>query len=361
MRILASDDFNGRNNQTPGSAASRDLLVSVLSEIAAPAVPDGDGGLGFLQEYALGTNIVGVIAGRGALANEYVMIGAHYDHLGPGECDTLDERDDVICNGAADNAAGVASVMDLAGRVHRDPGGETDRRGLVVAFWDGEEDGLVGARRYVADPVIPLGQITTYVNFDIQGASLLPALSNHTLLIGAETGGAALSDVASRASDASPLEYTLLSVFFGQSRSDHAPFVDAGVPALFFTDGDNGCYHTVLDDVDHYDGDKHLLQIDTAETAVRELLGASDSPEFVGDGPRTTFDDAVELLELVKAGGEELALLPDRGVATVDHLVALDRILGAGPEAYDAAAEERVLTGASDVGAAFTNSACRRP
>jgi hypothetical protein len=96
ISLLASDKFNGRDNQTEGSAAPRDLMVSLLSEVAAPAVPDGDGGLGFLQEYDLGTNIIGIVPGRGELANEYVMIGAHYDHLAPGECDVRDEVDDAI-------------------------------------------------------------------------------------------------------------------------------------------------------------------------------------------------------------------------------------------------------------------------
>ena len=364
VSLLASDEFNGRDNQTEGSAAARDLIVPLLVEVAAPAVPDGEGGLGFLQEYDLGTNIIGVVPGSGELANEYVMIGAHYDHLAPGECDARDEADDVICNGAADNAAGVASVMAIVGRLQSDVEPEADdsgRRGLIVALWDGEEDGLIGSRRYVADPVIPLEQTVAYVNFDIQGASLLPGMANSTVLVGPETGGPILVEAAKRATDASTLDYATLSLVFGQGRSDHAVLVEAGVPSVFFTDANNGCYHTVLDDIDHYDPEKHLLQIETSEALVRDLRSAIDRPTFVADTPLSTYADVEQLLPLVKSGGPDLPLLPDGGAAAVEYLQALDAIVGAGPDAYDDAAGAVVLGGAAQLVGDLAAGECRIP
>lgn len=364
VSLLASDDFNGRDNQTEGSAAARDLLVSLLRQVAAPAVPDETGGLGFLHEYNAGTNIVGVVPGSGELANEYVMVGAHYDHLAPGECDARDEDEDVICNGAADNAAGVASVMTIVGRRHAqaDRGADdSGRRGLIVAFWDGEEDGLVGSRRYVDDPVIPLGQTVAYINFDIQGASMLPAMSNNTVLVGPETGGPVLVDAAARATDASTLDYATLSLVFGQRRSDHAVLVDAGVPSLFFSDGNNGCYHTVLDDIDHYEADKHLLQIAAAESVVDDLLASPERPEIVTDAPLSTFADAKQLLTLVKSGGSDLVRLPNDVVAATAFLEALNDVVGAGPEAYDDAAAAIVFSGAAQLLGGLADSECLIP
>ncbi len=363
VSLLASDEMNGRNNESEGSAASRDLLVSLLSIVAAPAVPDGSGGLGFLQEYDVGTNIVGVIAGTGELANEYVMIGAHYDHLGPGECDTRGETDDEICNGAADNAAGVASVMTVVDRLQNDADEVADdsgRRGIIVALWDGEEDGLIGSRRYVEEPVVPLEQTVAYVNFDIQGASLLPAMSNNTVLVGPETGGAPLVEAAARATEASPLDYATFSLVFGQGRSDHAVLVEAGVPSVFFTDANNGCYHTVLDDVDHYEPEKHLQQIDTAESFTRDLL-TSERPSFVADASTSTHSDAEQLASLVAAGVDDLDLLPDGGVAATTFMDALDDIVRAGPEAYDDAAAAVVLGGAAQLVGDLADGECRLP
>ena len=115
---LAGDEFNGRNNLTDGSTAARELLVSNLAGVLEPARPDVAGDEGYLQPYDVGTNIVGILPGRGALADEFVLIGAHYDHLGPGECRTLGEADDDICNGAADNAAGVGAVVSIINMIN---------------------------------------------------------------------------------------------------------------------------------------------------------------------------------------------------------------------------------------------------
>src|SRR5205814_313651 len=118
-------------------------------------------------------------------------VGAHYDHLGNG-CRSSDPNDD-ICNGATDNAAGVANVLSIGREIAQRPGAR--RRSVILAFWDREEDGLLGSAFYVRNPLVPLAQTVGYVNYDIQGANLLPSLERDTFAIGAETGGARLQSL----------------------------------------------------------------------------------------------------------------------------------------------------------------------
>ncbi|MGA9275880.1 M28 family peptidase [Ilumatobacter sp.] len=365
---LASDELNGRNNGTDGSTAARELLLSELVDVLEPARPDAAGDDGFLQPYDEGTNIIGLLPGRGDLADEYVLIGAHYDHLGPGECDDRGVTDDEICNGAADNAAGVAAVVSIIETVdaayiqESSDGDESDRRSIIVGLWDGEEDGLVGSEVYVGDPLIPLEQTVAYVNFDIQGAQLTPELANTTILVGPETGGEALVDAAGRATDASTLDYATLSLIFGQGRSDHASLVAGGVPSVFFTDANNGCYHTVLDDVDHVDDDKLDLQIATAQTLVDDLLTTQTPPTFVSDTPLTTYDDAVAMLDVVARAEPDFAILAGDGPATsAQFLVDLHAIVDAGAAAYDDAASGAILGGSAALIDGLANSECTLP
>ena len=142
VETLASDKFEGRDNQSPGSALAREFLYEELSKFAQPINPDVEGIEAYLQPYDLGTNVLAMIPG-GELADEYVMIGAHYDHHGsdPNSCDGMSEEDN-ICNGANDNATGVAATIDIVRSIVAQG---TPRRSIIITLWDGEEDGLVGA------------------------------------------------------------------------------------------------------------------------------------------------------------------------------------------------------------------------
>jgi Peptidase family M28 len=363
VEMLASDELNGRNNQTDESTAARELLLPFVTGLADPADPEAEGTDGYLQVYDAGTNILGVMPGRGALAEEYVLIGAHYDHLGPGECDIRGAIDDTICNGAADNAAGVASLLSIVDALAaRDStGDDSARRSVIIGLWDGEEDGLIGSQIYVDDPAVPLEQTVAYVNFDIQGVSLTPSLVKTTVLVGPETGGAVLVDAAARATGASELDYATFSLIFGQGRSDHANLVAAGVASVFFTDANNGCYHTVLDDIEHLDTDKLMSQIATAQTLFFDLLTIETPPTFVPDTPLSTYADAEALLDVVVRAEPDFALLGEAEAATRQFLVELQAIVDAGPGAYDDAAGGVVLGGAATLVAALGASECTIP
>lgn len=347
VETLASDEFAGRDNLADGSIKSQAFLVAELAAFAEPLTDE------FLQQYELGANIVGVIPG-GDLADEYVMLGAHYDHLGR-ECRGVSPLDD-ICNGATDNATGVAVAIEVARSIAAQG---TPRRSVIVALWDGEEDGLVGSAEFVNDPRTPLSQIVAYLNFDIQGANLLPALANTTFMIGAETGGPSLLGAALDATAASTLDTESFSIVFGQGRSDHAVFAGVGVPSVFFTDANTGCYHTVKDDIDAVDFGKLDQQIATA-TALAITLAATDTPPvFNGSAPVSVHGDAAALLDVVRAAEPELGLLGQEAALAAgifrDDLV---RIVDAGPTAYDDAAIGIVLGGAAALVDGFASTEC---
>jgi hypothetical protein len=341
LEALASDEMNGRDNQTPGSLLAQELLVAQLSQFAEPAFPDADGDAGYLQPYDVGTNVLAIIPGA-ELADEYVMVGAHYDHHG-NDCRGVGPEDD-ICNGATDNAAGVAAAVNIARAIAADG---PPRRSVIITLWDGEEDGLVGANHYVTDPVVPLDQTVAYVNVDIQGSNLLPSLATSTILVGAETGGENLVDSARQATEASTLNTVMLSLLFGQGRSDHAVLVGAGVPSVFLTDANSGCYHTVEDDIDVVDFAKLDQQVATAEALSRDLIATDTPPVFDPDAPTSSYEDAAELLELVAAAEPDFGLLgPEARAASEQYLIDLQAIVDAGPAAFDDAANGTVLGGA---------------
>ena len=162
VRRLAGDDTAGRNNNTAGSTTARQFLLNEIQSITDPV------GGSYTHAINLGTNVLGVIPGT-ELPGKYVIVGAHYDHVGS-SC-TSKEAGDTICNGATDNAAGVAAALAIARDIAKNP----LRRSVIIAFWDREEDGLLGSLAYTQSPLVPLADTVGYVNFDIQGSNLLPA------------------------------------------------------------------------------------------------------------------------------------------------------------------------------------------
>jgi Zn-dependent M28 family amino/carboxypeptidase len=304
-------------------------------------------------------NVAGIIPGS-ELPDEYVVLGAHYDGLGDAAgggagCNVLDPAD-TICNGAADNATGVATVLAVATAIAESG---PPRRSLLIAFWDREEDGLIGSADFLAQPVVPVTQMVAYLNFDIQGANLLPSLRETTVMVGAETGGPALVAAADLATQSSTLQTVALSVIFGQGRSDHANFVSAGVPSVFFTDANNGCYHTTRDDLTTVDFAKLDQQIATALALTDELLTTEELPVIVPDAPVAAYTDAVAMLAVVEAGQPDVGLLASADQIAYEQYVAeLQRIVGEGEAAFDDADVGPLLAGAATLVAALANTEC---
>jgi peptidase M28-like protein len=329
VRALASDAFGGRDNNTPGSVLAQNYLIGQLRQFSvglngAPASDDA-----FKQPIASGTNVLALIRGS-VLPDEYVIVGAHYDHLGSGEfaCRTAVQTDQ-ICNGASDNAAGVASVLGIGRELAR--GAQRPRRSVILAFWDREEDGLLGSRYYVEHPLRPLAQTVAYVNYDIQGANLLPSLNLDTFAVAAETGGPELQKIVAGASDIGPLRTHLVSAIFGQGRSDYVNFIDVGVPTVFFSDSTGPCYHTAQDEIGVVDFWKLRFEARVGVGVVQQLT-EGNRITFSGSNPIATYSDAVALFEVANRALSDLGLFtPDQQAVLLRLHDELSAIVAAGP------------------------------
>ena len=192
-------------------------------------------------------NVVAVLPGRGPKADEYVIIGAHHDHLGvqlPGQGPARGEPADTpaIFNGADDNASGVAGVLELAAAFARR--GPT-RRTLVFMTFTAEESGLIGSQRFVADPTIPLDKTASMLNLDMIGR--MPEGRDRVLVFGVRSADE-FDEILTRCAEQVGIELNSAGGALGGS--DHASFYAKGIPALHFFGGMHDEYHTPDDDTE---------------------------------------------------------------------------------------------------------------
>jgi len=315
----------GRLPESEGSVRIQNWLIEKL-EVNFEGAMSGNGPGSFKQSYSGGVNILAVLPGTD-LANEYIIMGAHYDHLGT-NCFRASQSNEV-CNGATDNATGVAALREIAEQIVDDE--FVHRRTLVLALWDQEEQGLLGSQYYVNNPVFPLAQTVAYVNFDILGAKLLASLGDETFIIGSESGGTALSNAVKSAdsSSSSNLDLRYLNAIFGHRQSDHTNFLAGGVPSVFFTDGTGGCYHTTKDNLDIVSFPKLDQQIAVASNLVRNLLNTSNTPSFTTAA--ISQQDAVALFNFVSAASADRNTFPAAVRLQYDSMVSTLRNLAQKP------------------------------
>lgn len=175
-------------------------------------------------------NVIGRFPGRGPRANEAVVIGGHYDHLGIRE----PVNGDSIFNGAEDNASGTAAVLTAAEAMVRS--GVHPGRSVLFMAIAAEESGLIGSQAYAARPGVPLKRIAAMLNMDVMN---LYGRTRDIAALGTEHSS--LGQVFRRAAAAEGLRVTVDSgslvrgAFF---RSDHFPFARAGVPSVSLESGD---------------------------------------------------------------------------------------------------------------------------
>ena len=205
-------------------------------------------------------NVVGLIPGRGTderpeLARETVVFTAHYDHIGtrgralPGERDADDPApDDLVYNGADDDASGVAAVLELA---HAFAAGPPPARTLVFLLVTGEEKGLLGTEFYLDHPTRQLQDTVYNLNFEMigrpdaavggAGRLWITGPERTTVMDALNAGGIAI------APDARPEQNFFM-------RSDNIAFVRRGIPAQSFSSYDmHADYHQVTDEADTLD------------------------------------------------------------------------------------------------------------
>ncbi len=217
------------------------------------------------------SNVVGVIEGEGPLANETIVIGAHYDHLGYGPFGSRRPRERAIHNGADDNATGTAAIMELAKRF-AERENKPARRLVFVAF-TAEERGLVGSNYYVEKPLFELQNTVAMLNFDMIGN-----LRDDGLLLGGVRTGKEFASVVEEINEDGELKVKTTGPMGG---SDHLGFYRKGIPVLFFCTGLTKLYHTPDDDFETINVEGAVQAIDFAERVLDQVAQMPKRPEFV--------------------------------------------------------------------------------
>jgi Zn-dependent M28 family amino/carboxypeptidase len=187
----------------------------------------------FQQRDFLSPNVIGLLKGSDEqLQNSYIILSAHYDHLGIGP----PVKKDSIYNGVFDNAAGVAAALEIAKNFSSIS--RKLKRSIIFLFTTGEEKGLLGSSYYVDHPVVPLYK--TIANINIDGVAMFDTF-NDVVGVGAELSnlGEVLEQVAGELElRVSPIPSPFLQTV-PLARSDQISFAKAGIPALLIMEGSN--------------------------------------------------------------------------------------------------------------------------
>ena len=222
-------------------------------------------------------NVVGLLPGSDpVLRDEFVVLSAHYDHVGVG----TPVDGDSIYNGADDNASGTAALLEVARALTAMP--EAPRRSVLFVWVAGEEKGLLGAEWFVDNSPFPTDQMVANINADMISGN---AHADSLIVIGKDysTLGALVDEVNSRmdtglitSDDIWPEQ----RFFF---RSDQFHFMRKEIPALFFFTGIHECYHRPCDTIDFVDYEKAAKIARLLANSTIEIANADERPQWYPD------------------------------------------------------------------------------
>lgn len=294
---LADDAREGRFPGTPGAQASSDYLARRLAELhldRAPGMksyfqtfefrrnplihgqrpatwpsthpgfepttlptsrPDSVSSTTSVVRMIRARNVIGVLPGTGPLKTEYIVVGAHYDHIGRGLSHDPTVSSGPIFNGADDNASGTATVLAVAEALSKRP----LNRSVMFVFFSAEELGLIGSQYFVQNPPVPLDRIVAMINLDMVGRT-----RQNTLFVSGRGTRPDFQTILEQLDQQSPLELKSIGEG-GLGPSDHQSFALKKIPVLFFFTGLHPQYHHPDDDADriNYDGMEHIVRLVT--------------------------------------------------------------------------------------------------
>lgn len=208
-------------------------------------------------------NVVGILEGTDpVLKNEYVAIGAHYDHVGMNPFST---NPDKIWNGADDDGSGTVSVLNIAEAFAK--GAQKPKRSILFIWHAGEEKGLWGSDYFTSNPTVPITSIITELNIDMIGRYQAPGEENHpqnkrlpkpgeVFTIGSKMMSTELGEISDSVNKGF-LNLNFNLTYDGPDhpdqffyRSDHFNYAKRGIPIIFYMDGDHADYHQPSDSVE---------------------------------------------------------------------------------------------------------------
>ncbi len=233
-----------------------------------------------IEEQGESSNVIGLIEGSDPiLKNEFVVIGAHYDHIGLGERGSRAKKDSTagsIHNGADDNASGVAGLIELSEFFSCEK--ESLKRSLIFIAFSAEELGLIGASYYVDSPKVPLDKTVAMINMDMIGR-----LDKDKLTVFGVGSSPRWKDLINNLSSDFNFEISLNNSGFAPS--DQSVFFAKKIPVLHFFTGLHADYHTPSDDWEKINpaGERKVLEL------ISELIVKLDSSQ-----EKIAFSDVIE-------------------------------------------------------------------
>lgn len=248
------------------ASRSLDSVTAELSVELKPAVAESD-------------NVIGRLPGKGLLANQTIIVGAHYDHVGMGDFASLAPGTIAVHNGADDNASGTAAMLACGAELKRRLSSSLSHRTVLFIGFTGEERGLVGSQYYVDHPVFPIENTAAMINLDMVGR-----LRDNELTVygtGSATGLEQLVDQANGG-----FGFDLFKVASGYGPSDHQSFYRVGVPVLFFFTGLHNDYHRPSDDFDKIDFGNLTRVTDMVSEVAFRLAVLPRRPSYAETDPR---------------------------------------------------------------------------
>lgn len=269
---LASAEFAGRRGD--GARKAEAYVTDAFRALALEPAFAGS----FTQDIegkeageVIGRNVAARIVGRDPkLKDEYVILSAHYDHLGT--------HDGKVYPGADDNASGVAMLLESA-RCFAEAAEKPRRSVLFVAF-DLEENGLWGSRHFVEAPPVPLEQVKLFLTADMLGGALGGVCKDELFVLGTERAPG-LRPWIIEASRGEPIKLGVVgSDLLVIDRSDYGPFRARQVPYLFFSSGESPRYHTPYDTPESLDYRKLEAGSRIMEAVVRKACDADVLPSW---------------------------------------------------------------------------------
>ncbi|HUR19685.1 MAG TPA: M20/M25/M40 family metallo-hydrolase, partial [Vicinamibacterales bacterium] len=271
LKTLSADDMEGRLVGSPGGAKARAFVMERFKAVGLK--PFGasfespftfTGGRGAAATERQGVNIVGYVPGTKD-PNRYIVVSAHYDHIGI--------RNGVTFNGADDNASGTAALFAVAEYFAKNPPAHS----LIFAAFDAEETGLRGARAFVAKPPVDASALIINLNMDMIGRD-----PNNLLYVVGTYTQPALKPVIERVAASAPVKLTMghddptkKDVEDWTTDSDHAAFCQAKIPCLYFGVEDFENHHKATD---KYDSMSHDFYVRAVETMVQVTKAFDAAP-----------------------------------------------------------------------------------
>jgi Tol biopolymer transport system component len=214
-----------------------------------------------------------------AARQEYVLVGAHYDHLGRGESGHAMERkgeENQIHPGADDNASGTAAVLELAAALANERREKADAsgRGIIFALWSGEEIGLIGSSHFAEHPSVPLSNVVAYVNFDMVGR-----LRDNKLNLQGTGSSSQWRKMIEKRNVAAGFNLVLQDDPY--LPTDVTALYPKNVPVLNFFTGGHDEYHRPTDQPDtlNYGGLERITRM--AGAIIKDLARETERPDYL--------------------------------------------------------------------------------